>query len=210
MNIKVCGMRDKQNVVDLCKLPITYIGFIFFAKSPRFVGDDFDVQVTDSIPTTIKKTGVFVNASIEYIESKITKYGLHAIQLHGSESPEFCKAFSSRNIEVIKAFGIDTLFDFTTLLHYESVCDYYLFDTKAPSHGGTGQKFDWNILKEYKDSKPFFLSGGITIDDIDTINNLTDLPIHCLDLNSKFEISPALKDIVLIKEFIRGLKVGKS
>jgi phosphoribosylanthranilate isomerase len=206
MKIKVCGMRDSANIANLCQLPINYIGFIFFAKSSRFVGEDFDASITNSIPSYIKKVGVFVNASEQYIHSKIKSYNLDAIQLHGSESPEFCKVFADKNIEVIKAFGIDETFDFTNLNLYNDACNYFLFDTKAPSHGGTGLKFDWTILQNYKGIKPFFLSGGITIDDVDMIKNLTSLPIHCLDINSKFEISPAMKDIRQIERFISNFK----
>ena len=203
MNIKVCGMRDEQNIAELCKLPINYIGFIFFAKSSRFVGEEFDTLITKLIPSTIKKVGVFVNASEKYINSKIKAYNLDAIQLHGNESLEFCKSFSNKNVEIIKAFGIDESFDFGTLTEYELVCNYFLFDTKVSSHGGSGQKFDWNILKAYNCSKPFFISGGITIDDLNSINSLsTTLPIHCIDINSKFEKSPALKDIESISAFI--------
>ena len=203
MNIKVCGMRDEQNIAELCKLPINYIGFIFFAKSSRFVGEEFDTLITKLIPSHIKKVGVFVNASEKYINSKIKAYNLDAIQLHGNESLEFCKSFSNKNVEIIKAFGIDESFDFGTLTEYELVCNYFLFDTKVSSHGGSGQKFDWNILKAYNCSKPFFISGGITIDDLNSINSLsTTLPIHCIDINSKFEKSPALKDIESISAFI--------
>lgn len=202
MNIKVCGMRDEQNIAELCKLPISYIGFIFYAKSPRFVGEDFDTFITQSIPAHIKKVGVFVNATKEYIESKVEKYSLDCVQLHGNESPEFCKIFFDNGITTIKAFGVDSSFDFETVTNYQTSCNYVLFDTKAPSHGGTGQKFDWNILKNYTGSLPFFLSGGIFIDDTESIRSMSDMPIHCIDINSKFEKNPAMKDVEMIKRFI--------
>ena len=205
MNIKVCGMRDKQNIAELCRLPISYIGFIFYAKSPRFVGEDFDTLITQSIPPHIKKVGVFVNATTEYIESKVEKYSLDCVQLHGNESPEFCKTFFNNGITTIKAFGVDTSFDFSTVTNYQTACNYVLFDTKAPSHGGTGQKFDWNILKNYNGSLPFFLSGGIYLDDTESIQSMVDVPIHCVDINSKFEKNPAMKDIETIKQFISRL-----
>jgi len=206
MNIKVCGMRDSANIANLCQLPINYIGFIFFAKSTRFVGEDFDAMNTNLVPSHIKKVGVFVNASEQYILSKIKTYNLDAIQLHGNESPYFCKTFANKNIEIIKAFGIDECFNFTSLNDYNEACNYFLFDTKALSHGGTGLKFDWTILQNYKGEKPFFLSGGITIDDVDAIKKLTTLPIHCLDINSKFELSAAMKNIKQIERFISNFK----
>jgi len=205
MNIKVCGMRDSYNIANLCQLPINYIGFIFYAKSARFVGEEFDNLITKSVPIHIKKVGVFVNATEKYILSKIKTYKLDAIQLHGNESPEFCQAFVNKNIETIKAFGFDESFDFNSLNAYQEVCDYFLFDTKAPSHGGTGLKFDWNILQKYNGTKAFFLSGGITNNDVDSIKQLQSLPIHCIDINSKFELSPAIKDIININNFVETL-----
>ncbi len=195
-------MRNQLNVEQLCCLPISYIGFIFYSKSPRFVGDDFAPSITQSIPPSIKKVGVFVNASHAYIEEKINKYELNCVQLHGCESPDFCAYFKKKNITTIKAFGIDEDFDFATLDSYDSSCDYFLFDTKSSAHGGTGQKFDWEILKKYNNTKPIFLSGGITIDDASTVKGLTWLNIQAIDINSKFERAPALKDIEQIKDFI--------
>ena len=205
MNIKVCGMRDSSNIATLCTVPINYIGFIFYAKSGRFVGEDFDTLISRSIPSHIKKVGVFVNASETYINSKIERYNLDCIQLHGDESPDFCKTFANKTIEIIKTFGIDESFDFDKLLDYETLCDYFLFDTKTPLHGGAGRKFDWTILQKYKGSKPFFLSGGITIDDVDTIKSIKGLPVLCIDINSKFEISEAFKDIEKVKLFLSTL-----
>ena len=205
MKIKVCGMRDRQNIADLVALPIDYVGFIFYDKSPRFVGETFSINDFGAIPSSIKKTGVFVNAASIYISEKINTCKLDCIQLHGNESPEFCSEIREKGVTTIKAFGVNESFDFTILKPYINHCDYFLFDTKAPAHGGTGKKFDWSILDTYTIDKPFFLSGGITIDDVEAIK-LLQQPIHCLDINSKFEISPAQKDVELIQRFIKAFK----
>lgn len=206
MDIKVCGMRDVDNITKLVQLPIKFIGFIFYDKSPRYVGNSDAEKIISVIPNNIYKTGVFVNASIPDILQYSSNFKLQAIQLHGSESPEFCSNIKSltKNI-IIKAFGVDDDFDFSILEKYEDVCDYFLFDTKSKNHGGTGLKFDWDILKKYKSSKQIFLSGGITIDDVDAIKNLKNINIAALDLNSRFEIKPALKDIDLLSYFIDRL-----
>lgn len=202
MKIKVCGMRDRQNIAELVALPVDYIGFIFYAKSQRFVGNSFSVSDMGIIPPSIKKTGVFVNAPMEYVEEKIDRCKLDCVQLHGAETPEYCQYFKSKGIVTVKAFGVDESFDFTSMDAYTDYCDFFLFDTRTPTHGGTGLKFDWTILNNYKLDKPFFLSGGITVDDIPAIQRLSHLPIHGLDINSKFELHPAMKDIDLIEGFI--------
>lgn len=207
MKIKVCGMRNPSNISDLVKLPIDYIGFIFYDKSPRYIGDTEPEDILDLIPTEIKKTGVFVNATEEYILSQSLNYDLQAIQLHGSESPEFCtKIHSLTHKTIIKAFGIDEEFDFSILEKYQDCCDYFLFDTKSKNHGGTGVKFDWNILSKYNNAKPIFLSGGIKANDAAEIAGIKNIDIQVLDLNSKFEIEPALKDTKLLDKFISEVK----
>lgn len=204
LKIKVCGMRDAENISQLVQLPINYIGFIFFHKSPRFVGEDFDPAITRQVPASIKKTGVFVNASEEYVSEKIEKYSLDAVQLHGSESPEYCSKFIDR-AEVVKAFGIDETFDFTRLDAYADACNYFLFDTKSKQHGGTGKKFEWSVLDKYNGSKPLFMSGGIGPGDAGESSVLSKLPVYALDLNSKFETAPAMKNIEELAAFISEL-----
>lgn len=208
MQIKVCGMRNTENIEELCKLPIDYIGFIFFHKSARFADNVLTQKTANAIPAHIKKTGVFVNAGYKYIAEMAQKYSLDCIQMHGAESPEECKKIKSKlNKPVLKAFGIDENFDFSLLSNYNDACDYFLFDTKSPKHGGTGIKFDWRILDKYTLEKPIFLSGGITADDYnDALTVSKKLPIAALDINSKFEIEPALKDIELIDTFIKKIK----
>jgi phosphoribosylanthranilate isomerase len=169
------------------------MGFIFYAQSPRYVGTDFQMP---EIPYPIKKVGVFVNEKSQVIISKVEKYKLDSVQLHGQESEEFCKNLS-KDVQLIKAFGVDEDFDFSTIEKYSPFCDYFLFDTKTAGHGGSGSKFDWAILERYKGQKPFFLSGGIGLEDVAGIRHLTKSghKMHAIDVNSKFEPAPGLKDI---------------
>lgn len=205
VKIKVCGMRDKQNISELVVLPVDYIGFIFFEKSKRFVGEEFDADFMSQIPDTVQKVGVFVNASEAYVSEKINSYSLDCVQFHGSESPDYCKTFNDKTT-TIKAFGIDEDFDFSILEQYEASCDYFLFDTKSKDHGGTGVKFNWDILQQYHNEKPIFLSGGIGVHDTAEIKNLAWLNIHCIDLNSKFESEPGMKNVAELNRFIGILK----
>lgn len=206
MKLKVCGMKYQENIADVAQLQPDYLGFIFYEKSPRF----FD-GIIPSIPKSIKKVGIFVDASIETILEKVKKYNLDAIQLHGNESPEFCVecnaelVSASHPVDIIKVFSIKDKFNFDSLEPYEIVCDYYLFDTKGKLPGGNGYTFNWEVLKDYPSSKPFFLSGGIGSEE--TKNVLSFLQrqeskyCHAIDVNSKFEIEPGLKNIELLKEF---------
>jgi phosphoribosylanthranilate isomerase len=177
------------------------MGFIFWDQSARYFDGEMPI-----LPKSIKKTGVFVNASQEEIISKITKYDLQAVQLHGHESVAFCKELKEHfgnAIEIIKVFSVDSAFDFDQLKPFETVCDYFLFDTKGKLPGGNGTTFDWKVLENYSSKKPFFLSGGIGVDEIDLVNEIlkTDLPIFAIDLNSKFEIEPGLKNTKLLSSF---------
>ena len=198
MKLKVCGMQDPENISALVSLQPDYMGFIFWSSSSRYVDRE-----TPKLPESIKKTGVFVNASLDYIQSTIEDHELKAVQLHGEESPAYCSIVSEFDVEVIKAFSIQKQFDFNSLHPYENSCDYYLFDTKGPLPGGNGYTFDWTVLKEYTERKPFFLSGGIGPDQLDEICGLinTKLPLHAIDVNSKFERSPGLKNIELLEPF---------
>lgn len=203
-------MRNPQNIQDLVTLQPDFMGFIFFPKSPRYVGLDWDEEIAKSIPSSVKKIGVFVNESVEQILLLASKYQLDGIQLHGSETPEICQAIKDKNLLVLKAFSVDESFDFELVKSYELHCDYFLFDTKTPQHGGSGLKFDWNKLKEYTLSKPFFLSGGIMEDDVAEIKSLNIKKLYSVDINSKFEIEPALKDIKMVERFARKLRQQKA
>jgi phosphoribosylanthranilate isomerase len=201
MKLKICGMKYPDNILEVGALLPDYMGFIFWEQSARYFDGEMPI-----LPKSIKKTGVFVNASQEEIISKITKYDLQAVQLHGHESVAFCKELKEHfgnAIEIIKVFSVDSAFDFDQLKPFETVCDYFLFDTKGKLPGGNGTTFDWKVLENYGSKKPFFLSGGIGVDEIDLVNEIlkTDLPLFAIDLNSKFEIEPGLKNTKLLSSF---------
>jgi len=225
LKLKICGMKYGDNMKAVSALQPDYLGFIFYKKSSRF----FDTVIPE-IPKGIKKTGVFVNASLEDILKNVKLHDLQAIQLHGSESPEFCLALKERistrlnahdemlnqvqhndfnvhvaPIEIIKVFSIKDTFDFSALQPYEACVDYFLFDTKGKLPGGNGITFDWKALENYPSTKPFFLSGGIGLETItkleDFVKSNASKYCYALDVNSKFEIVPGLKNIETLKEF---------
>jgi len=195
-------MRNPDNLQELLDLPIEYVGLIFYEKSKRFVEKELpkiDFQGKE-------KVGVFVNESLEYIVGKSQRYDFVTIQLHGSESPDFCKKLKEKNFKIIKAFSVDDEFDFSKTKKYEPFCDYFLFDTKGKLPGGNGYTFDWKVLENYQGGIPFFLSGGIDSTHNNILKNLNIKQLHAIDLNSGFEIEPALKDILLLKKFIEDVR----
>jgi phosphoribosylanthranilate isomerase len=192
-------MKYPDNILEVGELLPDYMGFIFWEKSARF----FD-GIIPELSKSIKKTGVFVNATVEEIVEKVTKYNLQAVQLHGQESVDFCTELKSKlahSIEIIKVFSVGENFDFKLLEPFEMVCDFFLFDTKGKLPGGNGTTFDWKVLENYPSSKPFFLSGGIGIEELNQVKQLlkTNLPIYAIDINSKFEIESGLKNVELCK-----------
>jgi phosphoribosylanthranilate isomerase len=200
VGIKICGMKYPENILEVGALLPDYMGFIFWEKSARY----FD-GIIPKLPKSIKKVGVFVNASLEEILEKIKTHDLQAIQLHGDESVEFC-GILKKNIpkltKIIKVFSILNTFDFARLNSYENVCDFFLFDTKGKLPGGNGTTFDWKVLEKYPSTKPFFLSGGIGIEEMEAVNEIlkTNLPVYAIDVNSKLEIEPGLKNIQLCRD----------
>jgi phosphoribosylanthranilate isomerase len=206
MRLKVCGMRNSDNIKELLELGPDYMGFIFYEKSSRFVGEELDEELLKSFPHTVKKVGVFVNATQAYILDKVKKYALDYVQLHGEEMPDFCRNLKFKGVNIIKAFSVDNQFNFGKLLNFKPYCDYFLFDTKGDLKGGNGITFDWSVLRRYDNDKPFFLAGGIDLDNAAQARELAGLKIHSLDVNSKFEISPALKDIEKLSELIKIVK----
>ena len=205
LKIKVCGITQKENMLEIAALLPDYMGFIFFENSPRDVSDKIDGLQLNELPVSIKKVSVFVNKTLEEAEKIIRRYAFDTVQLHGDESPEYCKKLQEI-VPVIKAFGItDELPD--ELTTYENSCDYFLFDTRGKNAGGTGIAFDHNILKDYNLDKTFFLAGGIGPEHAqdDTFRKVITHPsLHALDINSRFEISPGVKDVVLIEKFMDG------
>ena len=194
-------MKYIDNIKSIGDLKPDYMGFIFYEKSKRnFEG------IIPELPKGIKKTGVFVNEYLEILVSLVEEYKLEAIQLHGDESVEYIRELRThlpKKVEIIKVFGIKDDFDFETLKPYEKEVDYFLFDTKGKERGGNGVQFDWSVLNEYPFSKPFFLSGGIGLNDIQEIQKIKDsgVPIYAVDINSKFESKPGIKNINEVKNF---------
>lgn len=205
MKLKVCGMKYQDNIQEVATLQPDYLGFIFYEQSARH----FDAHRIPEISNTIKKTGVFVDADLDFVIKKISKHNLKAVQLHGNETPEYCKQLRGKNIEIIKVFSIKNEFDFSILKSYDDIVDYFLFDTKGKLPGGNGYVFDWTILNNYPSTTPFFLSGGIGLSQIDDINKFqkSEASKYCyaLDVNSKFEIEPGLKNIEDLKKFKNNL-----
>ena len=192
-------MRDTQNIREVISLSPDYMGFIFHENSPRHAGNQLDEALLKDFPKSIRKVGVFVNADPAEVKSKFSRFGLDYVQLHGEEPVEYVASLFAVGIKVIKAFGIGTSFDFAQLKPYHPYVDFFLFDTKGKSGGGTGRKFDWEILKNYDRQDPFFLSGGISPSDIRQLKS-SPYNIHAIDVNSKFELKPGLKDIAKLKQ----------
>lgn len=198
MIIKTCGMRDADNIRAVSELRIDWMGFIFWPPSSRYVSEK-----PSFLPTRQKRVGVFVDARIEEVRSKADEYALDLIQLHGSESPAFCERLKANSRQqLIKAFNIATQEDLEQTIPYEGLVDYFLFDTKAKMVGGNGTQFDWSVLSAYQGNTPFLLSGGIGPDDAEKVRNFHHPQLAGIDLNSRFELSPALKDIEKLKQFI--------
>ena len=199
MKLKICGMKEEKNIKSIATIDPDYMGFIFWEHSPRSIS----IKIPE-IKKKIKKTGVFVNSNIEQITNTIKEENLQAVQLHGNETPEFCsKLVKFEKVEVIKAFNMSNNFNFEKLKLFEKSCSFFLFDTKGKLPGGNGLVFDWSILKNYKYKKPFFLSGGIGIENINELINLknTNLPLYAIDVNSKFESQAGIKKLNLLKNF---------
>ncbi|MFA9190656.1 phosphoribosylanthranilate isomerase [Flavobacterium sp. FZUC8N2.13] len=202
-------MKYPNNIIEVGALLPDYMGFIFWKKSARYFDGDIP-----NLPPSIKKVGVFVNETVENIIEKVQKHDLQAVQLHGKESVEFClnlktelKNLKQVQIEIIKVFSVADDFDFSVLAPFEAVCNYFLFDTKGKLPGGNGTTFDWKVLENYPSTKPFFLSGGIGIDEMDAVNEIlkTNLPVYAIDVNSKFELEPGLKNVQLCKDALQRI-----
>ena len=197
IKLKVCGMRDDDNIMAVAGAQPDYMGFIFYPQSPRFVGNDFEFLV--QLPNSIKKVGVFVNASSEEMLRQAKRLSLDCLQLHGNESVNQCEELKKSEANLIKAFSIGEDFDFDVIKPYQPFVDYFLFDTKGKSYGGNARTFDWTILEKYDQKIPFFLSGGISPYNAADITRLGAMNVHAVDVNSGVEIQPGLKDVVKIE-----------
>ena len=200
MIVKVCGLKEINNINKLNEIDIDLMGFIFYDKSSRFIKQEINIS-----NLTKKKVGVFVNESLENIKKKIKEYNLNYVQLHGDETPKFSEKLMNY-CKVIKAFRISENFNFDSTNQYKDCCDLFLFDRFSKNYGGSGKKFDWNKIKSFN-KKKFLLSGGIDINSVDEINNIKNENDFLLgiDINSKFEISPGLKDIKKVNMFLKKL-----
>jgi phosphoribosylanthranilate isomerase len=193
IQLKVCGMREQENILQVGELLPDYMGFIFYPKSKRFVGDEF--RIPDKLPRSIKRVGVFVNEETNKILALAKTHNLDFIQLHGSEPVSQCAELKSNHLGVIKVVAMDDQFDFLEMAAYKRVVNYVLFDTKSDSYGGTGKTFDWNLLDNYDQDIPFFLSGGLSISHMEQAKHVAKMNLHAFDFNSGVELSPGIKDI---------------
>jgi len=208
MKIKVCGNTDLTQLKELDNLKIDYAGFIFYEHSSRYILKKISGKDVRKLNLSFPKVGVFVNANEEEIMKQVEDFGLDMVQLHGDETASFCNRISD-HIKVLKAFRISDLETNIDWLvkEYEEVCDYYLFDKgSAGLYGGTGEKFNWELLKESNLKKPFFLSGGISSKDADALKEFDHPFFYGVDVNSKFETEPGIKDMKLIIEFVNNLR----
>lgn len=202
--IKVCGMREPDNIREILTLDPDFLGLIFYPISSRYVTSPTIINNIRFGQNT-KKTGVFVNATEDEIMQKVKLYELQAVQLHGEESVVLCRSLRNKGVLVLKAFQIYAAEDFEDTLLYNDQVDYFLFDTKTASYGGSGSKFDWSLLDAYHGNTPFFLSGGIGPDDVQAIQKINHPLFRGVDLNSRFEIAPAIKSYKLLQQFIKQL-----
>lgn len=210
LRVKVCGLRDEQNIEALLRhsLSLDALGFIFYPKSPRFVGESLRPDFMRSLGERILTVGVFVNADVDMILHTIERYGLGGVQLHGEETPDWCANFRERleshspEVQIWKAFSIATRDDFVPISLYDGIIDVALLDTKGVAHGGNGTRFDWSVLDEYSSPTPFLLSGGIAPEHARDIKNIQHPRFFGIDINSRFETAPALKDVGAVHCFL--------
>lgn len=204
-------MKYPDNLAEVARLQPDYLGFIFYQKSPRYMADTLSPEVVQSVSSGIQRVGVFVNASTDYMLEMAKRYRLHALQLHGQESPEQCQELQQAEYVIIKAISIGQGgFPIDQLIPYQPHVDFFLFDTKGKQPGGNGQTFDWGVLKNYALDTPFFLSGGIGPEEITAIRQLRLPKLYALDVNSRFETAAGRKDTDRLATFIKQLSVGSE
>ena len=214
MRIKVCGMTLPEQVMALDAMGVDFAGFIFYPKSPRFVGNKITAEKMRKIKGHIAKVGVFVNEPYDDMMRTVEEYRLDMVQLHGDETPFFCEKVANY-VTVVKAFRLSDNDPIDWIVRpYHDSTDMYMFDTMGAGYGGTGKKFDWNELKAASIDKLYFLSGGIEPGDEENIKAFMDEPVaqklFSIDINSKFEIAPGVKDVKKVKQFVEQLKVQRS
>lgn len=206
LRIKVCGMKDPENLEEVCNLSPDFVGYIFFRGSRRYVGDQPDSSLFSIPENRVSRVGVFVNEPFLSVKRIIDSGWVDMVQLHGAESPEYCKALVNEGVHVIKAMDPGVVNKGDTLKSYYGVVHYFLFDTPGEGYGGTGRKFDWDLLSGYTLPVPFLLSGGIGPEDGTAIRKMDLMWFHGVDVNSGFETAPGHKDVELLKEFINEIR----
>jgi phosphoribosylanthranilate isomerase len=210
ISVKVCGLSNPLNILAVAGAGPDFLGFVFYPGSPRFAGRNLDPVKLREVAGGMTKVGVFVNESPEHMLDLADSFGFKLVQLHGNEPVSSCEALKKAGFSVIKAFGLVEGFDFRRMIPFVPVCDYFLFDTKTKHHGGTGKKFNWDILSRYTFDIPFFLSGGIGPGDTDAIREFTHPAFYGVDINSRFETEPGMKNIDQVTSFIKAIKTFKT
>lgn len=206
MKIKVCGLNNQENVSYLLNYKLDFIGLIFYEKSKRSVmHGNIDNDFVKSV-LSAKKVGVFVDESLNIILKWAQEYELDYIQLHGTETPALCMKVRENGLKVIKAVSVSNKLPTELLKGYQNTVDLFLFDASGKKRGGNGTKFDWKILLEYGLKTPFLLAGGISLEDVNEIKKLNVRELYGVDLNSKFELEPGIKDVNQVKQFIEDIK----
>ncbi|GGF13359.1 phosphoribosylanthranilate isomerase [Hymenobacter cavernae] len=206
LRIKVCGMKFAENIANVATLEPDFLGFIFVSGSARYAADTLDPRQLLALPLGIKRVGVFVDETTANILRIAGQYGLDLVQLHGEETPEQCADLQTAGLPVMKVFSVGETFDFATLMPYVSHCTYFLFDTKGEMRGGNGTTFDWNLLKAYPLSVPYFLAGGLDLSHVPVLQELQLPGLFAVDLNSRFEAAPGQKDVEKLRVMLEALR----
>jgi len=205
MRIKICGMREAGNLWAIAGFAPDFLGFIFYKKSTRYMGDTLDPNELRSLPQSICKVGVFVDEPLASVQTIHCQYTLDYVQLHGHETPAYCQQARAAGLRIIKAFAVGETFDFTSLAAYEPSCDFFLFDTKGALPGGNGTAFDWQLLAGYAGTTPFLLSGGLGPDNLSALLDFHHPRLVGFDFNSHLETAPGVKDVAATQQLLQQL-----
>lgn len=203
IKVKICGMREPENIMQVASLNPDYMGFIFYSRSPRYVGESFSPP--PGLPSSIQKTGVFVNESTENIIRVAQRTRISVLQLHGNETVDQCAGLKEKGYRVVKVFSIDDAFDFSISYPYKGSVDFFLFDTKGKYYGGNAMTFNWEVLLRYDQEVPFFLSGGLSVENIGQVESLAGMNLHAVDLNSGVETVPGMKSMEKVEAIMEIL-----
>jgi phosphoribosylanthranilate isomerase len=205
MLVKICGMREAANLWAITDLTPDFLGFIFYQKSPRYMADTLSPELLRSLPPSVQKAGVFVDAPLPELFAAVAQYSLDYVQLHGHESVAYCQEVHQRGLRIIKAFSVDERFDFGTLAEYVPFCAYFLFDTKGAQRGGNGTTFDWRVLANYHGPTPFLLSGGLGPNNASELLAFKHPNLAGYDFNSQLETAPGVKDVEATRALLTTL-----